>query len=100
MIIQRKKRIRAKISGTPARPRVAIFRSNRYISAQAIDDTSGKTIFHATGPKSKPEPVGNEIARKAKEAGITKIVFDRGGNKYHGRVKALAEGMRKGGLEF
>ena len=98
--LQRKNRIRAKISGTSQRPRVAVFRSNKYISAQVIDDTVGKTLVSAKGPKNKPEPVGEELAKKATEAGIKKIVFDRGGNKYHGRVKALAEAMRKNGLNF
>ena len=81
-------------------PRVAVFRSNRYISAQVIDDTAHTTLLAAQGPKSKPEPVGEELAKKAIAAGITKIVFDRGGHKYHGRVKAFAEGLRKGGLQF
>ncbi len=96
----RHKRIRAKISGTAERPRVAVFRSNQYISAQVIDDTARKTLANAKGPKSKPEPVGTALAKKAQEAGIKKIVFDRGGYQYHGHVKAFADALRKGGLEF
>lgn len=96
----RHKRIRAKIKGTKERPRVAIFRSNQYISAQAIDDSIGKTLASVRGPKNKPAAAGSELAAKIMAAGITKIVFDRGGHKYHGRVKAFAEGLRTGGLQF
>ena len=96
----RHKRVRAKIKGTAERPRVAVFRSNRYISAQVIDDNARKTMVSATGPKNKPEPVGEALAKKALEAGIKKVVFDRGGHAYHGIVKAFAESLRKGGLEF
>ncbi len=98
--ITRHARVRAKVSGTKERPRVAVFRSNKYISAQIIDDMARKTILSAQGPKNKPEPTGEDLAKKAIAAGITKIVFDRGGHKYHGVVKAFAEGLRKGGLEF
>ncbi len=98
--IRRHHRVRAKVSGTKQAPRVSVFRSNRYISAQVIDDTEGKTLVSAKGPKNKPEPVGEELAKKALSAGIAKVVFDRGGYKYHGRVKNLAEGLRKGGLKF
>ncbi len=98
--IRRHRRVRAKINGTKQTPRVSIFRSNRSISAQVIDDTAGTTLMSAKGPKNKPEPVGEELAKKTIEAGITKVVFDRGGYKYHGHVKALAEGLRKGGLKF
>ncbi|MEK7583013.1 MAG: 50S ribosomal protein L18 [Patescibacteria group bacterium] len=98
--IRRHQRVRAKISGTAGVPRVSVFRSNRYISAQVIDDAARTTVVSAKGPKNKPEPVGEELAKKAIAAGIVKIVFDRGGYKYHGRVKTLAEGLRKGGLKF
>lgn len=96
----RHNRIRAKISGTAGRPRVAVFRSNQYISAQVIDDVKHVTLLSATGPKNKPEPVGVELAQKASKAGIKEVVFDRGGHRYHGAVKAFAEALRKGGLKF
>ena len=96
----RHNRIRAKISGNAQRPRVAVFRSNRYISAQVIDDEKRVTLLSVQGPKNKPEPVGEELAQKAIKAGIKEIVFDRGGHKYHGAVKSFAEAMRKGGLKF
>ena len=98
--IRRHQRVRAKIGGTSETPRVAVFRSNQLISAQVIDDTIGKTLASASGPKSKPEPVGEKLAKKVNDIGITQIVFDRGGYKYHGRVKALAESLRKHGLKF
>jgi large subunit ribosomal protein L18 len=106
---RRQGRIRAKISGTAETPRVAVFRSNKNIFVQFIDDVSGKTIFSNTiGTKTKVKgaktetagKIGETLAQKAIEAGISKIVFDRGGYKYHGRIKALAEGLRKGGLKF
>jgi len=90
MRIQRHKRIRAKISGTAERPRVAVFRSNRSLFIQAIDDTVGKTIASATS--------GLEIAKKMSAAGIKSAVFDRGGYKYHGRVRQVAEEIRSGGI--
>src|SRR3989338_5843355 len=95
---QRHTRIRAKISGTSDRPRVAVFRSNQYIAVQVIDDVARKTLVSARGPKSKPDAVAQEVAKKAVAAGISKVVFDRGGHAYHGSVKALAEGLRKAGL--
>lgn len=106
-----KKRIRKDINGTPERPRLAIFRSNNEIYAQLISDTDGKTIAAAssripeiTGQKmTKTEQaklVGKLIAEKALVAGITTVVFDRGGYLYHGRVKSLAEAAREGGLKF
>lgn len=98
--IRRHNRVRAKISGTAQAPRVSVFRSNRAISAQVIDDVARKTVASVKGPKNKPESLGEELAKRAIEAGITKVVFDRGGYKYHGRVKNLAEGLRKGGLKF
>lgn len=108
---RRKKRVRKKIYGTPDRPRLSVFRSNRHIYAQIIDDTVGHTLASAcsmekevdTAGKTKTEvarEVGLLLARRAREKGIEKVVFDRGGNLYHGRVKALAEGAREGGLVF
>ncbi|MFD2922072.1 50S ribosomal protein L18 [Terrimonas rubra] len=103
--------IRQKVSGTAAKPRLAVFRSNTDIYAQLIDDTSGVTIAAASskdkdikaqaGNKTeKSKLVGAAVARKAGELGVTTVVFDRGGNLYHGRIKALAEGAREGGLQF
>ena len=113
MMIVRHKRLRNKVTGSTERPRLSVFRSARHIYAQLIDDTTGKTLAAANtlqaGVKSevagkKPVEsatlVGQAIAEKAKAAGITAVVFDRGGTKYHGRVKALADGARAGGLEF
>ena len=104
-------RIRAKIAGTGLKPRLSIFRSNRDIYVQLINDDNGTTIASASsrdkdivaqaGNKvEKSKLVGQAIARKAKEIGIENVVFDRGGNLYHGRVKAVAEGAREGGLVF
>ncbi len=107
----RHNRVRAKVIGTSAVPRVSVFRSNKHIFAQIIDDISGKTLISSTvksaqktttkGAKTgHAEKIGEMLAKKAQETGIGKVVFDRGGYKYHGRVKALAEGLRKGGLKF
>ena len=104
-------RIRTKISGTAQKPRLSVFRSNTAVYLQLIDDESGKTITAAStkdkdvaalaGTKSeKAKQAGAAIARKAVELGVIKVVFDRGGNLYHGRVKAAAEGAREGGLQF
>ena len=100
-------RIRGRISGTPERPRLSVFRSNKQIYAQVIDDLAGNTLASASskgiteGTKSEiAEKVGEAIAKKAIEAGITTVVFDRNGFLFHGRVKALADGARKGGLKF
>jgi large subunit ribosomal protein L18 len=101
-------RIRKKISGTALKPRLNIFRSNKNIYAQCIDDLSGVTLasasskeVSATGTKSEiAKEVGKAIGAKAKAAGIENVVFDRGGNLYHGRVKSLAEGARESGLSF
>ncbi|HMS98747.1 MAG TPA: 50S ribosomal protein L18 [Saprospiraceae bacterium] len=102
-------RIRSKISGSPERPRLNVFRSNKGIYAQVIDDISGKTLAAAsskslsnfTGNKTQQaSAVGKLVAEKAKTAGISAVVFDRGGYLYHGRVKALADGAREGGLLF
>ncbi|HEV8633279.1 MAG TPA: 50S ribosomal protein L18 [Chloroflexota bacterium] len=106
-------RIRRRVVGTPERPRLAVFRSLVHIYAQVIDDSAGRTLASAstldpdvrgrlTG-KSKTERadlVGRAVGERAKAAGVTKVVFDRGGNLYHGRVKALADGARAAGLDF
>jgi large subunit ribosomal protein L18 len=107
---RRHRRIRGKVAGTAERPRLAVFRSNKGIFAQLVDDESGKTIAGASWlglPKSfkgtkteQAEAVGKAVAEAAKKAGIEAVVFDRGGYLYHGRVKALADGAREGGLEF
>lgn len=104
----RKGRVRAVVSGTTSRPRLSVYRSNAHISAQVIDDTLGKTLaasssesLKASGNKvAQATAVGKDIAAKAQAAGIKAVVFDRGGFKYHGRVKALADAAREGGLEF
>ncbi len=99
-------RVRKKVNGTAERPRLVIYRSLKHIYAQLVDDVSMKTLMTVTdsgleGKKTeKSAGVGKRIAEKAKEAGVTKVVFDRGGYKYHGRVKAVADGAREGGLEF
>ena len=104
-------RVRARILGTKERPRVSVFKSNQNIFVQIIDDTAGKTLLSSQIiPYGKEESKGNKtekalkisemLAGKAKEAGIKEVVFDRGGFKYHGRIKAVAEGLRKGGLNF
>ncbi len=108
--LQRKHRIRSVVSGTNERPRLTVFVSNRHISAQIIVDTRHATLAYATtvGQKDKTaknmtekaELIGTEIAKKAKTAKITKVVFDRSGRLYHGRVKALADAARAEGLEF
>jgi large subunit ribosomal protein L18 len=107
---RRHKRIRAKIFGIEKRPRLCVFRSTKHIYAQLIDDEKGHTIASANDLElkgiekmtkiEKAKEVGKLIAKKAKEKNIEKVVFDRGGYKYHGRVKALAEGAREGGLKF
>ncbi|HEY2353887.1 MAG TPA: 50S ribosomal protein L18 [Gaiellaceae bacterium] len=108
--LRRHRRVRAKVSGTAETPRLAVFRSNRGIEAQLVDDLAGKTLASAShlglaksfkGDKSKQaEEVGKALAAAAKKAGVETCVFDRGGYLYHGRVKALAEGAREGGLKF
>ena len=108
--IHRHKRVRAKISCTPERPRLNVFRSAANIYAQVIDDVNGKTLasasslekgFECDGTKSDAaKKVGMMVAERAKAAGIECVVFDRGGYVYHGRVAALAEGAREGGLQF
>ena len=106
---RRHRRIRGKVAGTAERPRLAVFRSNLGISAQLIDDQAGKTVAAASwqgltkfkGSKTdQAKEVGKLLAANAKQAGVETVVFDRGGYLYHGRVKALAEGAREGGLTF
>ena len=108
--IKRHVRVRGKISGTAERPRLCVFRSESNIYAQIIDDVNGVTLTSAstlekefegaTGNAEAAKKVGLKLAERAKEKGITEVVFDRGGYIYHGRVAALAEGAREGGLEF
>ncbi len=108
--IKRHKRVRAKISGTPEMPRLNVFRSEANIYAQIIDDVSGVTLVSASsldkavegygGNVAAATAVGKLVAERAKAKGIETVVFDRGGYLYHGRVKALAEGAREGGLQF
>ncbi|MCC6321432.1 MAG: 50S ribosomal protein L18 [Phycisphaerales bacterium] len=110
--IRRHKRVRANVTGTPDRPRLAIYKSVRHIHAQVIDDLAGKTLASASsveeahGGDAKPGNsksaaiVGKLIAERAKKAGVTAVAFDRGGFKFHGRVKALADAAREAGLKF
>ncbi len=98
--INRHKKLRHKVTGTAERPRLAVFRSNRFISAQLIDDTAGKTLAAVHDIKKNAEAAGEKIAGEAKAKKITAVVFDRAGFLYAGRVKAFAEAARKGGLEF
>ncbi|MBA3615870.1 MAG: 50S ribosomal protein L18 [Rubrobacter sp.] len=105
---KRHKRVRRKLAGTAARPRLSVYRSNVHIYAQLIDDDAGETLAaadsrqvgEADNRKDAARKVGALIANKASEAGIEAVVFDRGGNKYHGRIAALAEGAREGGLRL
>ena len=104
-------RIRKRLRGTPERPRLSIYRSLKHIYAQVIDDRTGRTVASAStaekdtslkagGNLAGAKEVGKLVAQRAKEAGVTKVVYDRGGYLYHGRIKALAEAAREGGLEF
>lgn len=113
---RRRARVRARVSGSAARPRLSVFRSAKHIAAQLIDDAAGRTLAAASDRELKKADlkgaegmaakvavayaVGQAIAGKAKKAGISAVVFDRGGYAYHGRVKALADGARAGGLQF
>lgn len=107
--LRRHNRVRRKVDGTATRPRLSVFRSSAHIYAQIIDDVAQRTLLAVSsksagvtqGTKSEEaRSVGQAIAALAKQAGITQVVFDRGGFKYHGRVQALADGAREGGLEF
>ena len=110
--LRRHRRVRKKVHGTAARPRLAVYRSNRHLSAQLIDDDSGRTIVSASsleedfrkqqagGNVAAATAVGTLVAQRAKAAGITSVVFDRGGFLYHGRIAAIADAARAAGLEF
>ncbi len=105
--LKRRRRVRAKVSGTAERPRISVFRSNRGIFAQLIDDEAGRTLaavnwtesdLRSLKPTEQAQKAGELLAQRAQAAGVSTAVFDRGGYRYHGRVKALAEGAREGGL--
>lgn len=107
--IRRHTRLRKKVSGTPERPRLSVFRSNVHIYAQVIDDVAGHTLAAAStvekessdGTKTEQaSAIGKLVAQRALDAGVTKVVFDRGGFQYHGRIKALADAAREAGLSF
>ena len=107
--LRRRRRVRAKVRGSAERPRLSVFRSNRGVNVQLIDDVAGQTLAAVNWTESdikglqsmeQAKRVGELIAERAKAAGIETVVFDRGGYRYHGRVKALAEGAREGGLRF
>jgi large subunit ribosomal protein L18 len=107
--LRRRRRVRAKVRGNTDRPRLSVFRSNRGIGVQVIDDVAGRTLASVSWTESdikglqsmeQAKRVGELIAERAKTAGVETVVFDRGGYRYHGRVKALAEGAREGGLRF
>jgi large subunit ribosomal protein L18 len=107
--LRRRRRVRAKVSGSGERPRLAVFRSNRGVQAQVIDDVQGHTLaaVNWTEPELRELPrmeqakrAGELIAQRAKDAGAENVIFDRGGYRYHGRVRALAEGAREAGLKF
>jgi large subunit ribosomal protein L18 len=107
--LRRRRRVRAKVRGSAARPRISVFRSNRGIFAQLIDDDSGRTLASVSwtesalrdlGPLEQAKRAGELLAERAKAAGVESAVFDRGGYQYHGRVQALADGAREGGLAF
>jgi large subunit ribosomal protein L18 len=105
--LKRRRRVRAKVRGSAERPRISVFRSNRGISAQLIDDDGGRTLaavnwtepeLRELGPTEQAHKAGEVLAERAQAAGVKVVVFDRGGYRYHGRVQALAEGAREGGL--
>ncbi len=107
--LKRRRRVRAKVRGSAERPRISVFRSNRGIFAQLIDDDAGRTLasvnwiepdLRSLKPMEQAKRAGELLAERAKAAGVERAVFDRGGYQYHGRVKALAEGAREGGLSF
>jgi large subunit ribosomal protein L18 len=112
-LYRRHRRLRKRVEGTAERPRLSVYRSLKHIYAQVVDDVSGRTLVSAStlseplkgtlkgsGNRSAAAKVGELLAARAKEAGITAVCFDRGGRRYHGRIKALAEAARKGGLKF
>ena len=105
--LKRRRRVRAKVSGTAERPRISVFRSNKGISAQLVDDLAGHTLAAVSwteaplrdlAPMEQCAEAGKLLAERARQAGVSNAVFDRGGYQYHGRVKAFAEGVREGGL--
>ena len=107
--LKRRRRVRAKVTGSAERPRISVFRSNKGISAQLIDDDRGHTLaavnwtesdLKGLGRMEQAKKAGEQLAKRASDAGVETCVFDRGGYQYHGRVKALAEGAREGGLAF
>jgi large subunit ribosomal protein L18 len=107
--LRRRRRVRAKVRGSAERPRISVFRSNRGIFAQLIDDDAGRTLaavnwteaeLRELGPTEQAQKAGELLAQRAKAAGVESAVFDRGGYQYHGRVKALAEGAREAGLQI
>ena len=107
--LRRRRRVRAKVRGTAERPRLSVFRSNRGIQAQLIDDVAGHTVaavnwtegdLKGLGTMEQAKKAGELLAERAKSAGVENVIFDRGGYRYHGRVKALADGAREGGLTF
>jgi large subunit ribosomal protein L18 len=107
--LRRRRRVRAKVRGTAERPRLSVFRSNRGVFAQLIDDEAARTVvavawteaeLRELGPMEQAKRAGALLAERAKQAGLETCVFDRGGYQYHGRVRALAEGAREGGLSF
>jgi large subunit ribosomal protein L18 len=107
--LRRRRRVRAKVTGTAERPRLSVFRSNRGVFAQLVDDTSGTTVaavnwiepeLRKLSATEQARKAGELLADRAKQAGVSACVFDRGGYRYHGRVRALADGAREAGLEF
>ncbi|MDQ2761259.1 MAG: 50S ribosomal protein L18 [Actinomycetota bacterium] len=107
--LKRRRRVRAKVRGTAQRPRISVFRSNRGVFAQLIDDDAGRTLtsvnwtepeLRELAPMEQAQRAGALLAQRAKEAGVGSVVFDRGGYRFHGRVRALAQGAREGGLAF
>lgn len=107
--LRRRRRVRAKVAGTAERPRLSVYRSNRGLYAQLIDDDAGRTLAQVSwtepelrelGPMEQAQRAGELLAQRAGEAGVASCLFDRGGYRYHGRVRALAEAAREGGLRF
>jgi large subunit ribosomal protein L18 len=107
--LRRRRRVRAKVRGTPERPRLSVFRSNRGVQAQLIDDVNGHTLAAVNWTEDELKPLaraeqakkaGELLAERGRAAGVEGVVFDRGGYRFHGRVKALADGAREGGLKF